>query len=55
LLATLFICAIQMEEARTLHWLPCSINYTGVAKVSAYFLPSPTGELSGIKGLYVAI
>ncbi|BDA40791.1 probable ribonuclease H2 subunit C at N-terminal half [Coccomyxa sp. Obi] len=32
-----------MEEPRTLHWLPCSIKYTGVAKVGAYFLPTPTG------------
>ena len=33
-----------MEEPRTLHWLPCSIKYTGVAKVGAYFLPAPTGD-----------
>lgn len=32
-----------MEETRTLHWLPCSIGYTGVAKVGAYFMPAPTG------------
>ncbi|EIE26593.1 hypothetical protein COCSUDRAFT_32223 [Coccomyxa subellipsoidea C-169] len=32
-----------MEDPRTLHWLPCSIGYTGVAKVGAYFLPAPTG------------
>ncbi|KAK9916495.1 hypothetical protein WJX75_003327 [Coccomyxa subellipsoidea] len=43
-----------MEEARTLHWLPCSINYTGVAKVSAYFLPSPTGAIVDGKAIQEA-
>lgn len=35
-----------MEETRTLHWLPCAIKFTGAAKVGAYFLPTPTGDLS---------
>ena len=33
-----------MTDVDSLHWLPCSIGYTGPARVGAYFIPASTGK-----------